>query len=249
MACSKKFYVAAEPVQPAEDRRAALLEQLADWDHQAWAGWTTYLLDHLTPENVERWRQQIATTYADLPEHSKESDRKEAREIIAIVEAALLADRGGLKETYGQENQSGTSGAVSEVARGSHRDSFGGPAVDLHQPGVNSRQREIADGGGPPSAWECGCGTWNGLNLASCAQCRRARYETRYEAVADGGGRAQPARLDDEVVVTCHCGRDMLPIIDSPDEVLYACEVCAPGQVNVSRKTVGGRAVPPQEKA
>lgn len=42
-------------------------------------------------------------------------------------------------------------------------------------------------------------------------------------------------RLDDDIEVTCHCGRRMLPILDAPNEVLYACEVCAPGQVNVSR--------------
>jgi hypothetical protein len=39
-------------------------ERLAALEHEQWAHWTRYLLDHLTPENVERWRRQIDTPSA-----------------------------------------------------------------------------------------------------------------------------------------------------------------------------------------
>jgi hypothetical protein len=69
---------------PLRDR---LVEALAEWDHRAWAGWTAYMLDRLTPENIARWRRQIETPYAELSEAEKESDRKEARKIVAVIDA------------------------------------------------------------------------------------------------------------------------------------------------------------------
>ena len=70
-----------------------LLEQLAEREHQQWNDWTAYMLDNLTPENIQRWRSLIATPYSDLSEHSKESDRIEARKILAIIEASQSEER------------------------------------------------------------------------------------------------------------------------------------------------------------
>lgn len=64
------------------------VEIMADLEHQQWAHWTRYMLDNLTPENIERWKQQCATDYADLNEKEKESDRRWARKGYAGVEAA-----------------------------------------------------------------------------------------------------------------------------------------------------------------
>src|SRR6516162_8630799 len=50
-------------------------ERVAALEHEQWAHWTRYLLDHLTPENVERWRKQIDTPYEHLSEAEKQSDR------------------------------------------------------------------------------------------------------------------------------------------------------------------------------
>jgi len=58
------------------------LEALADLEHQQWAHWTTYMLDHISEENIARWRRQAATAYANLSETEKESDRKWARAAI-----------------------------------------------------------------------------------------------------------------------------------------------------------------------
>ncbi len=61
-----------------------LIEKLADLEHQQWAHWTRYMLDNLSPENIERWRRQCDTPYGDLSEIEKESDRKWARMALAV---------------------------------------------------------------------------------------------------------------------------------------------------------------------
>jgi hypothetical protein len=53
-----------------------LKEELADLEHQQWAHWTQYMLDNLTPENIDRWRRQIDTPYINLSEKEKKSDRR-----------------------------------------------------------------------------------------------------------------------------------------------------------------------------
>ena len=40
--------------------------------------------------SVRRWTYQMNTSYAELPENMKPSDREEARKIIAIIEAGLV---------------------------------------------------------------------------------------------------------------------------------------------------------------
>ena len=70
-------------------------ELLADYAHRAWSGWMHYLFTRsITYDDgsvkipatlAKRWKRQMTTHYIDLPENEKESDRKEADEIIAIV--------------------------------------------------------------------------------------------------------------------------------------------------------------------
>ena len=62
-----------------------LREQLAELEHQQWAHWTQHMLDNLTPENIERWRRQIDTPYAELSEGEKASDRQWADKVLAII--------------------------------------------------------------------------------------------------------------------------------------------------------------------
>lgn len=60
-----------------------LKERLAEFMHQIWATWTAHFLANLTSENIERWRRQIATSYAQLTEKEKDSDRDLASRILA----------------------------------------------------------------------------------------------------------------------------------------------------------------------
>jgi hypothetical protein len=75
--------------------KAEVRELLADYAHDAWSGWMRYLFSKckwhavmgvIIPANlVSRWERQIATPYRDLPEKEKNSDRKEADRMLAIV--------------------------------------------------------------------------------------------------------------------------------------------------------------------
>jgi len=72
-----------------------LQEQVADYAHEAWAGWMRHLFEKSTRQDdgtvvipaslVDRWTRQMHTPYAELPESEKASDRKEARKIIYII--------------------------------------------------------------------------------------------------------------------------------------------------------------------
>lgn len=58
-------------------------EKIAEREHEQWAQWTEYMLNNLTKENIARWREQIKTSYNDLSEEEKESDRVWARIVIS----------------------------------------------------------------------------------------------------------------------------------------------------------------------
>jgi len=69
-------------------------EKLAEYAHAAWSRWMAHLFETstLNPDGtvtipawaVERWKRQLNTPYAELPESEKESDRKEADVMLQI---------------------------------------------------------------------------------------------------------------------------------------------------------------------
>lgn len=78
-----------------------LREGLAQYAHEAWSGWMQYLFKkgNIEPRQVdgkfeyvwvmpqwalERWQRQMNTSYADLPDSEKESDRLEADRMIEV---------------------------------------------------------------------------------------------------------------------------------------------------------------------
>jgi hypothetical protein len=73
-----------------------VVEALAGYAHDAWSGWMRYLFNKselqpsgeilITNDLADRWSRQIETPYAELPEDEKESDRKEARKMLDIVQ-------------------------------------------------------------------------------------------------------------------------------------------------------------------
>lgn len=70
-------------------------EALAALAHEQWSGWMDYLFskckltemgDAVIPKScVLWWQRQMGTTYADLSEVEKDSDRKEADRVIALL--------------------------------------------------------------------------------------------------------------------------------------------------------------------
>jgi len=75
-------------------------EILAEYAHNAWAGWMKYLFDKSVKNKngtvtipkwaVDRWMRQSKTKYHDLPEEEKDSDRSEADLMISIMQISTL---------------------------------------------------------------------------------------------------------------------------------------------------------------
>jgi len=77
--------------------RQNLIEQLAEKEHGSWSHWMKYLFSKCTPNGdgsvaipanlVERWTGQANTSYADLTEKEKQSDRNRVALILPLIEA------------------------------------------------------------------------------------------------------------------------------------------------------------------
>jgi len=73
----------------------SLRERISNAQHEIWAHWMNYLFSvcqenpdgtFLIPaDKAERWHAQMATSYSDLTESEKDSDREQAEKIIAIL--------------------------------------------------------------------------------------------------------------------------------------------------------------------
>ncbi len=73
-----------------------LREQLAALEHEQWAGWLKYLFEKSDVDSegrveipallVARWKRQMITSYSDLPEDEKESDRVEADKVLHAIQ-------------------------------------------------------------------------------------------------------------------------------------------------------------------
>ena len=80
-------------------KQSDLIEKLAEYAHDAWSGWMRYMFEKcekieiprfheftVIPEwAVERWTRQMNTSYKDLPEEEKKSDREEAMKIFEVI--------------------------------------------------------------------------------------------------------------------------------------------------------------------
>ena len=90
---SKRSRLTSEVIKRLHKRDK--LEALAEYAHDAWAGWIEYMFEKGTLSNVgeleiptgltTRWNRQMQTPYDELPEEEKESDRKEARVMLNII--------------------------------------------------------------------------------------------------------------------------------------------------------------------
>lgn len=84
------------------DTGTKMIEELAEFAHNQWSGWMIYLFSKCTLNDdgtmtipvwaVERWQRQAQTHYLDLPDDEKESDRKEARKVLEIMEVKMQED-------------------------------------------------------------------------------------------------------------------------------------------------------------
>lgn len=63
----------------------SLREKLARLEHDQWCHWMHYMIMNLTQVSILRWRRQMDTSYDDLSEAEKESDREWADKVLAII--------------------------------------------------------------------------------------------------------------------------------------------------------------------
>lgn len=79
-------------------RQRLLTEQLAEKEHASWSHWMAYLFKQcaenpedgsmtIPPALVAQWYRQMGTSYADLTEREKQSDRNRVYHILPLIEA------------------------------------------------------------------------------------------------------------------------------------------------------------------
>jgi hypothetical protein len=98
--------------------REEFVEKGADLEHNRWARWQKYFFSkcQIKPQHevggnddryvyfalrkdlYERWTRQIETTYADLSEAEKESDRKETRNYLPLLSHAIAETKKEIAE-------------------------------------------------------------------------------------------------------------------------------------------------------
>lgn len=73
-----------------------LIELLANYEHDRWSRWQKHLFSKciikddgsliIPKEFVDRWTRQMHTEYSNLNNEEKEADRKEAKNILELLE-------------------------------------------------------------------------------------------------------------------------------------------------------------------
>ncbi len=92
--------------QPIEEKwEETFVEEGANIEHDRWARWQKYLHSRGIVDNqgegylcipmglIKRWERQIDTPYSELSESEKESDRKETRNYLSLIENLLEQER------------------------------------------------------------------------------------------------------------------------------------------------------------
>lgn len=84
-----------EKYQECVHSKSSNQDALAKYAHDAWIGWIRYLFEKSVHNDdgtitipswaVSRWNLQMNTPYQDLPDEMKESDLKEADEMLKII--------------------------------------------------------------------------------------------------------------------------------------------------------------------
>ena len=85
------------------------LEAIAALVHRQWSNWARYMLDNVTDKNIARWQKQIDTTYMDLPETQKDSDRAWASLYLFLLGTIKEGNEMQIKDTreatFGEVNK------------------------------------------------------------------------------------------------------------------------------------------------
>lgn len=82
--------------------RQELTERLAEKEHASWSHWMTYLFSVCAAASdgsvvipahlAERWQKQAKTSYVELSEKEKQSDRNRVNHILPIIDEYASKD-------------------------------------------------------------------------------------------------------------------------------------------------------------
>lgn len=174
-----RFAQPTEPVQPRLSR-FELIEALADIEHARWSRWEVYRSENNTPENTIRWSSLRETPYADLPEHSKESDRVEAN-----ITLEKLASLGALREL--PELELGGNGGDYQFEVKAQK----GPLL----------QQDGQDYELPTMCFSTGAGAWGGVHgsfIFQFGQDHDAAITLRPDGTVEYGSDYKPSKVAKE---------------------------------------------------
>ncbi len=75
-------------------------EKIAEIQHEIWSHWMRYLFSiseqnsdgsvTIPADKVKRWKRQMDTSYSNLSEAEKESDRDQANKILVIIKKSKV---------------------------------------------------------------------------------------------------------------------------------------------------------------
>jgi RyR domain len=71
---------------PTMITKNALIEKLAELEHQQWMSWVKAVGNDVTPQRQAKWAP-LMIPYSELSEASKEQDREWARKVLEIISA------------------------------------------------------------------------------------------------------------------------------------------------------------------
>jgi hypothetical protein len=87
------------PSQISKEVLDRLMETLAGVEHERWSHWQRYMHSKcerkpdgsliIPPDLVAQWERQVATSYSDLSDVEKESDREQVRRYFPIIMKVL----------------------------------------------------------------------------------------------------------------------------------------------------------------
>ena len=89
------------------------LEAVAALVHRQWSNWARYMLDNVTDKNIARWQKQIGTTYMDLPETQKDSDRAWAALYLFLLDTIEEGNEMQIKQI--KDTREATFGEVNKI--------------------------------------------------------------------------------------------------------------------------------------
>ncbi len=86
---------------PKEEWEEEFIETAAAMEHERWANWQKYCHAKILenggiipkPYPFTHWERQIATSYEELSELEKESDRNEVRKYLSLIRSLLASQR------------------------------------------------------------------------------------------------------------------------------------------------------------